>query len=158
VEDESLEEECRPEIIVPDQAQAPFYGVECPCGHITFAGAVTVGPGEPVFHTLIKQIGCEKCGTIVMVQPRNVYWRDSDPSRPIRTLPFYRRHFWRIEYARLWLIWRYWDALAILGKLLLKYWNASLYAFIAVLVVIEKSLRKRRRSTWPSRNVKGPVE
>jgi len=28
VEDESLEEECRPEIIVPDQAQAPFYGVD----------------------------------------------------------------------------------------------------------------------------------
>ena len=133
---------------------------------------MTVGPGEPVFHTLIKQIGCEQCGTIVMVQPRNVYWRDSDPNHPIRTSPFYRRHFWRIEYARLWLIWKYWDALAILGKLLLKCWsalailcklllkcwNASLYALIAVLVVIEKSLRKRRRSTWPSRNVKGSVE
>ena len=142
MEEEGSEEEHSSEIIVPDQAQAPYYGIECPCGHITFAGAVSVGPGEPVFHTLIKQIACEKCGTIIAVQPQNVYWRFSDPNHPIRTSPFYRRHFWWIELVRYWLILKYWDARVILHTVWMKSRNALLYAVIAILEVIEKVASK----------------
>lgn len=126
-----VEEDDSPEIIVPDEAMGPYYGVECPCGHITFAGAVPVGPRVPVFHALIKQIGCEQCGTIVTVEQRNVYWRESDPHHPIRTSPFYRRHLWRIER---------------LHGMMRKSWKALVHALVVVLYVIEKALRMRRRS------------
>jgi hypothetical protein len=126
-----VEEDDSAEIIVPDEALAPYYGVECPCGHITFAGAVPVGPREPVFHALTKRIGCEQCGTIVTVQSRNVYWRDSDPNHPIRTSPFYRRHSWRV---------------ALLHGMMLKSWKVLLHALVVVLYVIERALRMRRRS------------